>query len=65
MNSKPDEPGPTANNLQYACASDEAGHDVAVYFDGQATQGIPELEEETENVVYEYYKDAKDRGLIQ
>lgn len=65
VNAKPDEPGPTANNLQYACALDEAGHDVSVYFDGQATQWIPELEDDTENVVHEYYHDAKDRGLIQ
>lgn len=64
MNAKPDEPGPTANNLQYACALDKAGHDVAVYFDGQATQWIAELEGEGDSVVSSYYAEAKDRGLI-
>lgn len=65
VNAKPDEPGPTANNLQYACSLDEAGHDVAVFFDGQGTQWIPELEADDGSVVYEYYRDARERGLVE
>ena len=35
--SDPSNPGKFANALTYACQLDEAGHEVAVYFDGAAT----------------------------
>ena len=34
------------------------------HFDGQATQWIPEAEEDSDGVVHEYYTEAKERGLI-
>ena len=64
INSPPGNPGPVANNLEYARNLDEAGHEVTVYFDGQATQWIPEAEENPDGVVHEYYMEAKERGLI-
>lgn len=64
INSPPDNPGPVANNLEYARNLDDAGHDVVVYFDGQGTQWIPEGEENSDGVVYDYYQEAKERDLI-
>lgn len=64
VNSPPGNPGPVANNLEYARNLDEAGHDVVVYFDGQATQWIPEAEDDPDGVVHEYYQEARERGLI-
>ncbi|MFB6118268.1 DsrE family protein [Halosegnis sp.] len=64
INSPPDNPGPIANNLEYARNLDEAGHEVTVFFDGQGTQWIPEAEENPDSVVGDYYHEAKRRGLI-
>lgn len=64
INSPPGDPGPVANNLEYARDLDEAGHDVVVFFDGQGTQWIPEAEENPDGVVNDYYAEAKKRGLI-
>ena len=64
INTAPDDPAPTSNNLEYAIELDEAGHDVTVFFDGQATQWIPELENDNDNVVYDYYQEARERGLV-
>lgn len=64
VNSPLDQSGPIANNLEYASQLDEAGHEVVVFFDGQATQWIDELEGDTESVVADYYADVKERGLI-
>ena len=64
INTAPDDPAPTANNLEYARDLDEGGHDVVVFFDGQATQWVPELEADHENLVYEYYAAVRERGLV-
>ncbi|PSP75496.1 hypothetical protein BRC86_03005 [Halobacteriales archaeon QS_3_64_16] len=64
INSAPGDPAPLANNLEYASNLDEGGHEVAVFFDGQGTQWISELEGNTDSVALEYYDDVRDRGLI-
>ncbi len=65
VNSPPENPGPVANNLEYARNLDEAGHDVVVYFDGQGTQWITEADENPNGVVGPYYEEARARGLIE
>jgi hypothetical protein len=64
INSAPGDPAPIANNLEYASNLDSGGHEVAVFFDGQGTQWIPELEGDTDSVALEYYEDVRDRGLV-
>lgn len=64
VDSPPGNPGPVANNPEYARNLDEAGRDVVVYFGGQATQWIPEAEGDPNGVVHEYNQEAKAWGLI-
>jgi predicted peroxiredoxin len=64
INSAPGDPAPMANNLEYASNLDDGGYEVAVFFDGQGTQWIPELEGDTDSVALEYYTEVRGRGLI-
>jgi predicted peroxiredoxin len=61
--SSPDNPGKFANPLTYARQLDEAGHEVAVYFDGAATNFFEGIEDHAPPAV-EAYEAAKARGLI-
>jgi hypothetical protein len=61
--SHPDRPGKFANPLNYAAQLDEAGHEVAVYFDGAATFWFEDLDERPAPAL-EAYETAKERGLI-
>lgn len=61
--SPPETPGKFANPLTYARQLDEAGHDVAVYFDGAATYWFEGIEDHPGPAV-EAYEQAKERGLI-
>jgi hypothetical protein len=64
INSSLDEPAPLANTLEYARKLDDAGHDVVVFFDGAATQWIPELETNEDLLPHDAYADVRARGLI-
>lgn len=61
--SSPETPGKFANPLTYAKQLDDAGHEVAVYFDGGATYWFAGLEDRPEPAL-EAYEAAKERGLI-
>jgi hypothetical protein len=61
--SDPENPGKFANPLTYAAQLDEAGHEVAVYFDGAATTFFEGYEERAPPAV-EAYEEAKSRGLV-
>lgn len=61
--SPPETPGKFANPLTYACQLDDAGHEVAVYFDGAATYWFDGLEDRPAPAL-EAYEDAKRRDLI-
>jgi hypothetical protein len=64
INSSLKEPAPLANTLEYARKLDDVGHDVVVYFDGEATQWIPELEADADLLPHEGYVDLRERGLV-
>lgn len=59
--SPPETPGTFANQLTYARQLDEAGHDVAGYFDGAATVWFEDLEDRP---ALDAYEQAKERNLI-
>ena len=61
--SDPANPGKFANPLTYAAQLDEAGHEVAVYFDGPATTWFDGHEERAPPAV-EAYERAKAQDLI-
>jgi|AntDeeMetagen285_2_1112576.scaffolds.fasta_scaffold00079_18 predicted peroxiredoxin len=61
--SSPETPGKFANPLTYARQLDEAGHQVAVYFDGAATYWFEGIGDHPEPAV-RAYEDAKELGLI-
>lgn len=61
--SSPEAPGKFVNPLTYARQLDEAGHEVAVYFDGAATYWFDGIDEHPAPAV-EAYQQAKERGLI-
>jgi hypothetical protein len=61
--SHPDRPGKFANPLTYARQLDDAGHEVAVYFDGAATYWFDGLENRPEPAL-DAYERAKERDLI-
>lgn len=61
--SPPETPGKFANPLTYARQLDEAGHEVAVYFDGEATYWFDGLEDRPAPAV-QAYEQAKERNLI-
>lgn len=61
--SSPEEPGKFANPLTYARQLHEAGHEVAVYFDGAATYWFDGLDDHPTPAI-EAYEKAKERGLI-
>jgi len=61
--SDPSNPGKFANPLTYAAQLDEAGHEVAVYFDGAATNWFEDVESHAPPAV-EAYRTARERGLI-
>ena len=61
--SDPANPGKFANPLTYAAQLDDAGHEVAVYFDGTATNWFDGYEERAPPAV-EAYERAKRQGLI-
>lgn len=64
INSSLDEPTALTNTLGYARKLDDAGHDVVVFFDGEATQWIPELENDEGLLPHGAYAEVRDRGLI-
>ena len=64
INSSLEDPAPLTNTLEYARKLDDAGHDVVVFFDGEATQWIPELEGDEDRLADEVYADVRDRGLV-
>jgi hypothetical protein len=61
--SPPETPGKFANPLTYAHQLDEAGHEVAVYFDGAATYWFEDIEDRPEPA-RRAYEEAKERNLI-
>ena len=61
--SDPENPGKFANPLTYASQLDDAGHEVAVYFDGAATLWFDGYEQWAGPAV-EAYERARDAGLI-
>lgn len=61
--SHPEYPGKFANPLTYAAQLDDAGHDVEVYFDGEATYWFDGLEERPKPALDAYTR-AKERVLI-
>lgn len=61
--SPPETPGKFANPLTYARQLDEAGHEVAVYFDGAATYWFEGIEDHPAPAL-EAYEEAKERDLI-
>jgi hypothetical protein len=61
--SPPETPGKFANPLEYARQLDEAGHEVAVYFDGAATYWFDGIDDHPAPAV-EAYERAKERDLI-
>lgn len=61
--SSPEAPGKFANPLTYAHQLSEAGHEVAVYFDGAATYWFDRLDDHLAPVI-EAYEKAKEQGLI-
>ncbi|MFC6837921.1 hypothetical protein [Halomarina ordinaria] len=61
--SSPVTPGRFASPLTYARQFDEAGHQVAVSFDGAATYWFDGIEDHPEPAVVAY-EDAEERGLI-
>jgi len=61
--SSPSEPGKFANGLTYARQLDEAGHDVAVYFDGDATRLFTQLDDLPEPAAVAY-EAARERDLV-
>ena len=63
IDSSLEEPAPLTNTLEYARKLDDAGHDV-VFFDGEATQWISELEGDEDRLADEVYADVRDRGLV-
>ena len=64
IDSSLEEPAPLTNTLEYARKLDEAGHDVVVFFDGEATQWIPELEADADLLPHDVYADVRERGLV-
>lgn len=64
LNASTDDVGPTANGLEYALDLDGAGHEVEVFFDGEATRWPGTLEEKPNHPVNEYFEEADERGLI-
>lgn len=61
--SSPEHPGKFANPLTYARQLDEAGHEVAVYFDGAATYWFDGLDDRP-RPAREVYDAAKEHDLI-
>jgi predicted peroxiredoxin len=61
--SSPERPGKFANPLTYACQLEEAGHEVAVYFDGAATYWFDGIEDHP-GPALEAYERAKEHGVI-
>lgn len=53
-----------ANGIEYGIDLDENGHEVDIYFDGAATKWIRKLESDNDHVVYKYYSQARENGLI-
>jgi hypothetical protein len=64
IDSSLEEPAPLTNTLEYARKLDEAGHDVVVFFDGEATRWIPELEADADLLPHDVYADVRERGLV-
>lgn len=64
VNADTEQVGPAANGLEYALDLAENGHQVEVFFDGAATQWIPELEGNEKHPVYDYYEQAREQGLV-
>ena len=64
INSSLDDPAPLANALEYARKLDEAGHEVVVFFDGEATQWIPEPESNEDRLPSDAYAAVRERGLV-
>lgn len=61
--SPPETPGKLANPLTYARQLDDAGHDVAVYFDGAATYWFDGIDDHPTPAL-DAYEQAKERDLI-
>ncbi|MBX0285809.1 DsrE family protein [Haloarcula salinisoli] len=61
--SSPESPGKLANPLTYAAQLHDAGHEVAVYFDGDATTFFDGVEDHAPPAV-EAYEGARERGLV-
>jgi hypothetical protein len=61
--SPPETPGKFANPLTYARQLDDAGHEVAVYFDGAATYWFDGIDDRPEPALLAF-EQARERGLI-
>lgn len=64
LNASPDDVGPAANGLEYAIDLDDAGNEVEVFFDGEATQWPGALEAKPDHPVNEYFQEVTNRGLV-
>ena len=64
INSSLDDPASLTNALEYARKLDDADHEAVVFFDGRATQWIPELESNADRIPYDAYTGVRERGLV-
>jgi len=64
LSAGPDRVGTALNAIEYVLSLDEAGHTVAVYLDGAATQWPGELETRVDHPLSKGLSAAIDRDLV-
>jgi hypothetical protein len=64
FNTTTDDTPQTLTSMEHAVDLAEAGYEVRIYFDGAATAWPGHLADNPGNPVTEYYRTAKEQGLI-
>jgi len=64
LSAGPDRAASALNALEYALRLDEAGHTVAIYLDGAATQWPDEASRRSGHPFVEQFTEARDRELV-
>jgi hypothetical protein len=64
LNATTDQVGATVNGLEYALTLHEDGHDVELYFDGEATRWPGELAANPDHPVKPAFEEAREQDLI-
>jgi hypothetical protein len=64
LSAGPDRADSALNALEYAISLDDAGHTVAIYLDGAATQWPGEAGRRSGHPFVEQFTEARDRGLV-